>query len=301
MAENVAKALEEAEKLVAALKAFDGTPTGHLDLLKQTETVRRTLEEPYDIVTRLLENMACSAALYTLLGIGALQKLPADGSSVKAADLATATNVDVSAVTRAFRLVIVNGIAAETAPDEYAHNLLSRVFQPEALGAFFLVTMDFMRSWVRYPDYFKSHAPQDLFDLKKSPFAYAEGKEGMTYYEVLNSDLEKRDIWNATLVQIEKNMPVLGMFPFATLREQVEKEPERPFIVDIGGGKGQAMIRIEEECPKFFGGKIILQDLPVVIDTLKAEELPGIEPMAYDIFSGPNPVKSLCFRGRLLP
>lgn len=114
----------------------------------------------------------------------------------------------------------------------------------------------------------------------------------MTYYEVLNLDLEKRDMWNSMIQQMEKNMPVLGMFPFATLKERVEKEPDRPFIVDVGGGLGQAMLRIETECPKFFGGRVILQDLPVVINTIKPENIPGIEPMAFDVFSGPNPVKS---------
>lgn len=86
-------------------------------------------------------------------------------------------------------------------------------------------------------------------------------------------------------------MPILGMFPFASLKEQVEKEPERPFIVDVGSGKGQAMLAIETECPNFFGASVILQDLPIVINTLKAEDLPGITPTIHDIFT-PQPVKS---------
>lgn len=292
MPENVNKALEEAEKLVAALKGFDGTPTAHLGLLKQTDAVRRALEDPFDIMTRLAENLSCAGALYTLNGIGALKMLPVDGGPLRATDVAAAANVDISAVTRSFRLAVVNGIINETAPDVYAHNALSRAFMPEALGGFFIIVMDFMRSWVRLPEYFKKHTPKDLLDLRKSPFSFVEGKEGMTYYEVLNSDLEKRAIWNGTMQAIEKNMPILGMFPFATLKDQVQADPDRPFIVDIGGGKGQAMLRIETECPKFFGCKVVLQDLPVVIDNLNAEELPGITMMTYDIFSGPNPIKS---------
>jgi hypothetical protein len=78
---NFKKALEEAEKLVAALRSFDqGSPAEHLAVLKLTDKVRMALEEPYDITTRLLENMSVSAALYTLLDIGALQKLPAMGT-----------------------------------------------------------------------------------------------------------------------------------------------------------------------------------------------------------------------------
>lgn len=292
MHDNVAAALAEAEKLVAALKAFDGTPGGHLGLLQRSDAVLRALEEPYDITSRFLENLTCSAALANLICIGALQKLPVDGSSISAVDLATAANVDISAITRSFRLLLVNGIAVETAPDTYAHNALSRAFVPEALGGVVVTTIDLMRSWIRYPDYLKSHAPQDLWDLKKSPFAYAFDKEGETYYDVINLDPWKRELWNTAIREMEKNMPVLGMFPFDSLKEQVAKEPERPFIVDVGGGLGQAMKRIETQCPNFFGAKVVLQDLPIVIDSIKKEDVPGIEPMAHDVFSGPNPVKS---------
>ncbi|KAE9379800.1 S-adenosyl-L-methionine-dependent methyltransferase [Stipitochalara longipes BDJ] len=305
MTSSTSKALQEAEKLVATLKELEakGTPSSaeHQALLKSVDNVRMALEEPYDIITRWLEAMAASSALLLLIKTGSLQRLPADGSSISAKELAKAANIDLSAITRAFRVILVNGIATETAPDEYTHNLLSQVLQPEALGSFFLICMDTQKAWIELPEYFQKHQPEEVYDLKKSPFAFAFGKEGLTYYEILNEDIVKRNIWNKTLEQMEANMPILGMFPFATLKEQVEKEPERPFIVDVGGGKGQAMLAIETECPKFFGGKVILQDLPIVIDSLKSEDLPGIKPTAHDIFT-PQPIKNahVYFMRRLL-
>lgn len=158
--------------------------------------------------------------------------------------------------------------------------------------------MDFQKTWVKLPDYLKSHQPTELYDLKKSPFAFAAGKEGLTYYEVLDEDVKHPDIWNNTMMQMENNMPIIGMFPFALMKERVEEAPERAFIVDIGSGKGQAMLAIETECPKFFGGKIILQDLPIVINSLKQDDLPGITPTIHDIFT-PQPVKSIRSRYRL--
>ncbi|KAH9218553.1 S-adenosyl-L-methionine-dependent methyltransferase [Leptodontidium sp. 2 PMI_412] len=302
MSDPISKALAEAEKLVATLKNIktNPTPAEHLALLKQTDNVRAQLEEPYDTVTRWAESIAVTAALSTLTQIGAFGKLPMEGS-ISAKDLAAVVNVDVSVITRAMRVILVNGIATETAPDEYQQNMLSMVLQPQALGAFFSLCMDFNRTWVKLPEYLKTHSPADLYNSKKSPFAFAAGKEGLTYYEVLNEDEEQRVIWNNTLQQMEKNMPILGMFPFATLKEQVEKEPERPFIVDIGSGKGQAMLAIETECPKYFGAQVILQDLPIVIKTLGAEDLPGITPTVHDIFT-PQPVKNahVYFLRRLL-
>jgi hypothetical protein len=288
---KINEALREAEKLVEALKNFKGTKAEHLALLTQTEKIRAEIEEPFDSVNRLLEELALTGALYMLIGIGALDKLPSDGSSISAADLAAAVGVDVSAITRSMRVLVNKNFAVETKPDEYAHNAVSQVCRPDALGALFLLSMDLHKGWASLPEYFKAHKPEDLYDLKKSPFSFAVGKEGLTYYEVLGEDVTQRNIWNKAMQMAEKNMPITGMFPFASLKEQVEREPERAFIVDIAGGNGQSLLAIQEECPNGFGGKLILQDLPIVIDSLKPEEIPNIEPTVYDIFT-PQPVKS---------
>jgi hypothetical protein len=234
---DVTPAIAETEKLLASLKAYDGTPSSHIALLNQTDKVRSELEEPYDVVTRVFEGLTVSGAMNMLLGIGALQKLPSDGTSVKAVDLAAAVNVDVTAITRAMRVIIVQGIAAETGPDEYTHNSLSLSFMSEAGGAFFLLCMNMSKSWGTLPDYFKSHAPEDLYDLKKSPFAFSEGKEGRSYYDVLNDDMEKRMIWNAALQSAEKNMPVHGMFPWASLKDRSRKKlrGRSSSILGVGG------------------------------------------------------------------
>ena len=288
--EAVSKALAEARALVQELEGFDGSPVQHMTLLKRTDAVRSALEQPYDTVTRWLENMSVSGALYILIKIKAFEKLPETGS-ITAAELAQQCNVDVSIITRAMRVLIANGIAIETAPDEYAQNPLSLSLQPTALGGFACVCVDFMRTWGAVPDYAKTHEPEELYDIKKSPFAFAAGHEGKTYYEVLDLDPEQRNLWNLTLQNMEQNFPILGMFPFSSLGVQVKAEPDRPFVVDVGGGRGQALRAIQEDCKSAFEGKLVLQDLPIVIDTLNPEELPGIELTKYDIFT-PQPVKS---------
>ncbi|KAK5662736.1 hypothetical protein OQA88_6143 [Cercophora sp. LCS_1] len=288
---DTAAALRAAEELVAALKANQNpSPGQHLELLKLSGKVTAALEQPYDIVTKFVEYTSTTGALYTLYHLGAWDKIPV-GSIITASELASALNIDISAVQRLLRVAAVSGFFSEPEPDTYTHNELSLIFGPQALGGVFLVSSDFGKSFFSLPDYFKSHKPEDLYDLKKSPFAYALGKEGKTYYDVIDEDVEMRGIWNSTLAAMEKNMPIWGMFPWETLKEQVEKEPERPFVVDIGGGKGQALVKLQQEIPGAFGGKLVLQDLPSVIDTLKEDEVPGIEKMVYDAFT-PQPVKN---------
>jgi hypothetical protein len=145
---------------------------------------------------------------------------------------------------------------------------------------------------VKLPEYFRSHTHEDLFDLKKSPFAYALGLEGMTYYEAISHDPYRLNMFNKTMVQMESQVPVLGMYPFGSLRNEVEAEKERPFIVDIGGGRGQALLAIQKEAPAGFGARMILQDRPDVIGSLTPEDIPNIETMVYDFFT-PQPIKSI--------
>lgn len=289
--EDTTAALRAAEELVEALKGQPrASAAEHLALLERVDKVRTLLETPYDVIERQQETMCTAGAMYTLIMTGAIKKIPDEGT-ITADKLAAEMNMDVSAIQRLMRVAVVSGFFTEPAPNTYAHNTLSQAYQLHAQGPFFVLCMDFNRMYSSLPDYFKTHKPEELYDLKKSPFCFSIGKEGKTYYEAIDENPEQRGIWNSCLQIIEKNMPVSGMFPWESLKAMVEKEPERPFIVDVAGGRGQALLKLQEEIPGVYGGKLVLQDLPIVINTLKPEDIPGIEPMAYDIFT-PQPVKS---------
>ncbi len=289
--EDTSAALRAAEELVEALKSHPkASQADHLALLARVDKVREQLETPFDVIEKIQETMSTAGAMYSLIMTGAIKKVPDEGT-ITSEKLAAETNVDVSAIQRLMRVALVAGFFTETEPNTYAHNALSQSFQLHAQGPFFVLCMDFNKMCMALPDYFKTHQPEELYDLRKSPFCFSIGKEGKTYYEAIDENLEQRGIWNACLQIIEKNMPISGMFPWETLKEKVEQEPERPFFVDVAGGRGQALLKLQEEIPGAYGGKLILQDLPIVIDTLKPEDIPNIEAMGYDIFT-PQPVKS---------
>jgi hypothetical protein len=155
-----------------------------------------------------------------------------------------------------------------------------------------LNSVEHIRAYVKLPEYFRTHTHEDLFDLRKSPFAYALGLEGMTYYEAISHDADRFNMFNMTMVQMESQLPVLGMYPFGSIKNAAEAEKERPLIVDVGGGRGQALLAIQKEFPAGFGAKMILQDRPDVIGSLTPEDIPNIETMVYDFFT-PQPIRSI--------
>lgn len=67
--------------------------------------------------------------------------------------------------------------------------------------------------------------------------------------------------------------------------------PERALLVDIGGGRGHDLMLFQQKFPHA-PGKLVLEDLPSVIDEAAAElNQCGIEGVKYDFFKEPNPVK----------
>lgn len=154
-----------------------------------------------------------------------------------------------------------------------------------------------MRScYFTWPEYFKTKTPAELIDLRKTPYSYAYGMEGHTFYEVLTASPERLNMFNKAMMQQEAGLPILGMFPFQKLKGDVVKEPERAFVVDIGGGRGQALLAIGKETEGVWGSgaKMILQDRKPVLDSIAPEQIPGVEKMEYDFYTE-QPVKSKYF------
>lgn len=305
---KTSRALTEARKLVAQLEAYDDTPGSRIAALKQTDRVRTALQEPIDVTRHMVEQLSLAGALHTILGIGAYHDTPDknQGASITAKQLAAQTNVADTVVQRVYRVAISHGVFTETAPDTYRHNDLSRtLLDPQALGAVHTINMEFARSWCHLPEYLKSHAPNDILDLNKSVAAHAHGQGhlGKSYYALIEDDPDpaRRESWDAGLKTYDELMPIDGIFPFASLKEEVEKDPERPFLVDVGSGRGQSCFTIQREIGDAFEAKFILQDLPGVISLLKPEDYPGMELMVHDAFT-PQPIKNarIYFLRRLL-
>ncbi|TGO32521.1 hypothetical protein BHYA_0310g00080 [Botrytis hyacinthi] len=186
---------------------------------------------------------------------------------------------------------VMFGIGEEVESDVFAHNSKSLAYRPGFQQEFFKLIYDHTPAYIKLPEYFRTHSKEDLYDLTKGPYAYGHGLEGKTYYEAISHTPERLNMFNTTMVTMERQSPITGMYPFATLKDQVEAEKKRPFVVDIGGGRGQALIAIQKEAPEGFGAKMILQDRSDVLESLTEQDIPNIETMVYD-FHTPQPVKN---------
>ncbi|KUI53254.1 Demethylsterigmatocystin 6-O-methyltransferase [Cytospora mali] len=73
-------------------------------------------------------------------------------------------------------------------------------------------------------------------------------------------------------------------FPFGEELEKLDIREDEIAIVDIAGGQGHIMMDVRHRYPKL-KGRIIVQDLPEVLDTVTDGPPKGIEFMPYNIFT----------------
>ncbi len=143
-----------------------------------------------------------------------------------------------------------------------------------------------------FPDYFATKTSHELTDLGKTAYSCAYGSEGMTFYEVMTAVPERISVFNKAMMKMESNLPILGMFDFSSLKQEYEAEPDRAFIVDIGGRRGQCLLEIRKETVTFEPPpRMILDDRPPMLDSILQELLLGTEKLPYDYYTE-QPFKS---------
>ncbi|RDW92628.1 hypothetical protein BP5796_02022 [Coleophoma crateriformis] len=282
--------VSETEALLAAVKAYDGDRAKRMALMRRLDLLYLELEDPQDSMNRQWSFMNAASSLNVMVETGTFEKMPREGS-ISAKDLAALTNLEPSVIVRLMRILVANGIIEETGEDTYAHTDKSLLYMPGAEVEYFRLCVNMMNAYMKLPEYLKTHTADDLVDLRKTPYSVAYGREGLTFYEVLTETKERFMMFNKAMMQQEAQLPTLGMFDFTSLEEQVKKEPERAFIVDVGGGRGQSLLAIGSETSGAYGAKMVLQDRPQVLDSIPDGTLPGVEKMAYDFYT-PQPVKN---------
>lgn len=113
----------------------------------------------------------------------------------------------------------------------------------------------------------------------------------MTFYDALESDAPVADAWHKGMTLIQATQPITGMYPFQCLADSVRADQQRPFVVDVGGGRGNALLAIMEECGGSYGAKMVLQDFEQVLEGSDPVRISGVENMPHNFFD-PQPVKS---------
>ncbi|KAL8656350.1 MAG: hypothetical protein Q9226_002699 [Calogaya cf. arnoldii] len=276
-----------------AKRLKDGDSSSRSELLKQIELLQQGLEPPVNlffktwISVRVIQYLSSTRVL---INNGIFEQMR-HRDNITARELGALVNVDPNIIARVMRVLVAAGTIASTGEDTYSHTPKSLIYVKgphTAVDSFNMLTL-LNVSYMTIPQYLQTRPAEDLLDIRKTPYACAYGMEGRTFYETLSANPEHLDTFNRSM---SEPGPDYGIFPFSSLKEEVAAEPERAFVVDIGGGKGQALLHIQKETEHVFGtgAKMILQERSDVLEQIRPEEITGIEKMPYD-FHTEQPVK----------
>ena len=135
-------------------------------------------------------------------------------------------------------------------------------------------------------EYLAQHDFKDVTTYNDTPYSWFHREQDMSFFEVLSKYPDRMEAFSRGLSLWETAHPTLGLYPFETLLHG--NSPDRPLMVDVGGGRGLSLLTVRSAHPDL-KGEMILQDQDDVLNAISPFELPRVTKMPHDFFM-PNPV-----------
>lgn len=127
---------------------------------------------------------------------------------------------------------------------------------------------------------------KDMGDYSKGPFQTGFHTD-LGYMEYLQANPQRIKSWN-TGMRAGKIGHKTSAFPFDQVLEKNPVGENGIAVVDVGGGRGQALEGIKQDYPDI-KGRLVLLDLPGVIEDGKAAGLPSFIETSPGSFFEPLP------------
>ncbi|KAK4041718.1 O-methyltransferase-domain-containing protein [Parachaetomium inaequale] len=298
MASAAADTLEAlAEMLTKAAKALrSGSLSLETDIFQRMGLIQagtdliNAVSLPKDKTRLWFPQLAHFTAIRMFIKWRAFEKIPVgDGAAISYTDLAAKLGGDVSLITRFARVLVANGSLKQVGGDSVAHTELSQFLSTEnPFWAMVQVGFDNqVIPWAAMPRYF------DQFGISTEPtdrlqtiVAFAEGRLGATVWDINHSTEERLRVFMLGMAFIDEHMPPLGVYDLGWAAKEAAKESDRVLVVDVGGGRGQALKGILKVTPWLPAHRCVLEDLPEVVEAAKRgnPELADVQMVVVDFF-----------------
>ncbi|KAH7117892.1 S-adenosyl-L-methionine-dependent methyltransferase [Dendryphion nanum] len=228
------------------------------------------VESPVETIWRIIMSPHAPAALMVLIRMGVLQGLVTAGRPMKASELSESCNGDERVIVRMMRPLVALGIFRETDVQTYESTAISQTLTaPPLLGGYQFMFDCATRSLANLPRYLERNSFSHV-DGAPGPFQDINNtSDGMFPYLMKNPEMMSN--FNAFMAgSLETRPDWFRSFPVEEiiLKDAKTDDPEATLIVDVGGGEGHDIEAFHRAYPKA-PGKLVLQDLPPVIENIK--------------------------------
>ncbi|CZT50158.1 uncharacterized protein RSE6_11098 [Rhynchosporium secalis] len=228
--------------------------------------------------------------------MGLFTALLKSGEPSTVRDLARETNSQEEFLFRIARTLSVFDILQESdsSPSElpcYSHTSYSRFLSLPPAEASTRHTFDNMlHAQVNSANrYYTKNGFKNPEDAKNSPFSFANGKENMGIFDILEEQPERMKVFNSAMA-VHSTIglkDIIKSYPF----DNLEPNNDGVVLVDVGGGKGHVINEIRTVYPQI-KGSMVLEDMQVVLDggTVVPED---VTKQPYDFFKQQQPIEGI--------
>jgi hypothetical protein len=128
------------------------------------------------------------------------------------------------------------------------------------------------------------------------PLSFAKGEPERVYWDFIYGDPKVAPVFVRAMEVMQVALPLTGIYDFSWLveRTRLDVDKSRAALVDVGGGKGQAIKAFCNEFPGLPRARCVLQDLPEAlktVDELDEPEMREVQKVPID-FHKKQPVKN---------
>ena len=290
---------ETLKALAAQLSTAANAYTGPMDIAnhkKITDVAKQILDESREPWMEYLIAMAEMNIVHFFVSHKGFDPIPDDGA-ISVEELAQKINAQPALIQRFANVLTGCGILIAPTYGFVAHTKVSKTFKSGTMQS-----MGFAHIWkvlaepcVQWPGYFELNGLTEPKRANQVPFGFANGHPDKTAFEILAMDAKKSAENNQAMTMFTSMLPISGIYDYKWVIEYASQhaEEQRAIIVDVGGGKGQALKAILKENTQIPASRCVLEDLPHVIADAEAENDEQIQPVqkvGYDFFQ-PQPIK----------
>lgn len=186
-------------------------------------------------------------------------------------------------------------ILCQPVSDHLAHTPRSQAYTTDnpvrAMAQMFFD--DILPALCAMPAYFDQFGLVEPTGRLNTVSAFAFGQLGQSVWDILSNQPDRLHNMMQAMAAAEERFPSLGSYDLSWAVAASEKNSERAVLVDVGGGKGQAVKAILQATPGLPAHRCIVEDLPKVVEAAKlsaALELAGVQFIGMD-FHAEQPVK----------
>ncbi|KAE8381897.1 S-adenosyl-L-methionine-dependent methyltransferase [Aspergillus bertholletiae] len=294
MAETVADVTAAVNAALSKLSPTDEIPdAARFQLLDALDKLRGAVEPPIQTVLNICWAQHPLVAIRTGIGMGVFDAFAAAGGTELTVDeLNEKTKGDKDLLVRVMRLLSANRLFTETGVGKYQPQPLALAFATGAPPSDVIKNFHMILRATAYTHEFLEargyQSPDDAYD---TPFQRAYGTK-LHHFEWLAQNPDEQHAFNTVMETSNRAVEGEQWYDFYPWQERLSANASgtdrRVLLVDIGGGKGHDLQAFQQK--KNPVGRLVLQDLPEVIQDIQAPLANGIEAVGYNMFD-PQPVR----------